>query len=449
MSQKKKLYIETYGCQMNFSDSEIVGSLMLGSGYEMTNDPGGADVIFINTCSIREHAEQRVRRRLKELSVWKKKRPSLVIGVLGCMAERLRESFMEEEPLIDMLMGPDAYRHIPELLQSVGSGQRAVDVLLSMEETYADIRPVRLASNRVSAFLSIMRGCGNFCAYCVVPFTRGAERSRDPESIIREVTDLVEQGYREVTLLGQNVNSYTWKENDRILNFPRLLERVAEVDQHLRIRFATSHPKDLSDELISLIASSRNVCRSIHLPVQSGSNPVLKRMNRKYTREWYMDRIRMIREHIPDGSISTDIIAGFCGETEEDHQQTLSLMKEAAFDFAFMFKYSERPGTPAAEKFRDDVPEAVKSRRLNEIIQLQQNLSLQSNQKDRGKIFEVLVEGRSRKSAHQLSGRNSQNKVIVFPALHFLPGNFVKVTVTGCTSATLMGEVVTEQESSG
>ncbi|MBP6977021.1 MAG: tRNA (N6-isopentenyl adenosine(37)-C2)-methylthiotransferase MiaB [Bacteroidales bacterium] len=449
MSQKKKLYIETYGCQMNFSDSEIVGSLMLGSGYEMTNDPGGADVIFINTCSIREHAEQRVRRRLKELSVWKKKRPSLVIGVLGCMAERLRESFMEEEPLIDMLIGPDAYRHIPELLQSVGSGQRAVDVLLSMEETYADIRPVRLASNRVSAFLSIMRGCGNFCAYCVVPFTRGTERSRDPESIIREVTDLVEQGYREVTLLGQNVNSYTWKENDRILNFPRLLERVAEVDQHLRIRFATSHPKDLSDELISLIASSRNVCRSIHLPVQSGSNPVLKRMNRKYTREWYMDRIRMIRKHIPDGSISTDIIAGFCGETEEDHQQTLSLMKEAAFDFAFMFKYSERPGTPAAEKFRDDVPEAVKSRRLNEIIQLQQNLSLQSNQKDRGKIFEVLVEGRSRKSAHQLSGRNSQNKVIVFPALHFLPGNLVKVTVTGCTSATLMGEVVTEQESSG
>ncbi len=428
---------------MNFSDSEIVGSLMLGHGYEMTGIPGKADVIFINTCSIREHAEQRVRSRLREFSVLKKKRPSLIIGVLGCMAERLQETLLEEEPLIDMLIGPDAYRRVPDLLGTVEGGQRAVDVLLSMEETYADIRPVRLGSNGVSAFVSIMRGCGNFCSYCVVPFTRGEERSRDPETIIRETADLLEQGYREVTLLGQNVNSYAWNENGISVNFPRLLERMAKMDPRLRIRFATSHPKDLSDELISVMASYPNICRSVHLPVQSGSNRVLQRMNRKYTREWYMDRIRAIRDHIPGCTISTDIIAGFCGETEEDHRETLSLMKEAAFDFAFMFRYSERPGTPAAKKFTDDVPDEVKSRRLNEIIQLQQQLSLESNQHDTGQLFEVLVEGRSRKSEHCLSGRNSQNKVIVFPARHFKPGDYVMVRITGCTSATLIGEAMT------
>jgi len=436
----KKLYIETFGCQMNFSDSEIVGSLMLSHGYEMTNGPDRADVIFINTCSVREHAEQRVRRRLKELSILKKKRPSLIIGLLGCMAERLKETLLEEESLIDLLIGPDAYRHIPDLLSTVESGQRAVDVLLSEEETYADIRPVRLGSNGVSAFISIMRGCENFCSYCVVPYTRGKERSRDPGSIIREATGLVEQGYREVTLLGQNVNSYTWNEQGKLVDFSGLLGRMAGIDPLLRVRFATSHPKDLSDELITVIASYPNICRSVHLPVQSGSDHMLNRMNRKYTREWYMDRIRAIRQHIPDCTISTDIIAGFCGETEEDHLETLSIMTEAAFDFAYMFRYSERSGTIAAKKYNDDVPGDVKSRRLDEIIRLQQTLSLQSNEKDIGKIAEVLVEGRSRKSQHHLSGRNSQNKVVVFPARDFKPGEYINVRITGCTSATLTGE---------
>ncbi|HNS16218.1 MAG TPA: tRNA (N6-isopentenyl adenosine(37)-C2)-methylthiotransferase MiaB [Bacteroidales bacterium] len=440
MPEIKKLYIETFGCQMNFSDSEIVGSLMLSHGYEMTNGPDRADVIFINTCSVREHAEQRVRRRLKELSILKKKRPSLIIGLLGCMAERLKETLLEEESLIDLLIGPDAYRHIPDLLSTVESGQRAVDVLLSEEETYADIRPVRLGSNGVSAFISIMRGCENFCSYCVVPYTRGKERSRDPGSIIREATGLVEQGYREVTLLGQNVNSYTWNEQGKLVDFSGLLGRMAGIDPLLRVRFATSHPKDLSDELITVIASYPNICRSVHLPVQSGSDHMLNRMNRKYTREWYMDRIRAIRQHIPDCTISTDIIAGFCGETEEDHLETLSIMTEAAFDFAYMFRYSERSGTIAAKKYNDDVPGDVKSRRLDEIIRLQQTLSLQSNEKDIGKIAEVLVEGRSRKSQHHLSGRNSQNKVVVFPARDFKPGEYINVRITGCTSATLTGE---------
>ena len=440
----RKIYIETYGCQMNFSDSEIVGSLVLGSGYETTGILREADVIFINTCSIRDHAEQRIRQRLREFSVIKKKKPGVIIGVLGCMAERLKDQLLEQEPSVDMIIGPDAYRDIPDLLIAVENGQRAVNVILSLDETYAEIRPVRLGSNGVSAFISIMRGCGNFCAYCVVPFTRGNERSRDPGSILREARDLFSQGYREVTLLGQNVNSYTWKEDGQTMNFANLLARVAGTDPRLHVRFATSHPKDLSDELIQVIASCPNICRSIHLPVQSGSNQILRLMNRKYTREGYMNRITAIKELIPDSSISTDIITGFCGETEDDHRETLSLMEWASFDYAFMFKYSERPGTIAAQKLRDDIPDPVKSYRLQEVIQLQQKLSHKSNKKDIGKTFEVLTEGKSRKSEHHLSGRNSQNKVVVFPALDFNPGEYVKVKITGCTSATLIGEAIVE-----
>lgn len=436
--------METYGCQMNFSDSEIVGSLVLGSGYETTGNLREADVIFINTCSIRDHAEQRIRQRLREFSVLKKKKPGMIIGVLGCMAERLKDQLLEQEPSVDMIIGPDAYRDIPALMAAVENGQRAVNVMLSLDETYAEIRPVRLDSNGVSAFISIMRGCENFCAYCVVPFTRGKERSRDPGSILREAMDLFSQGYREVTLLGQNVNSYAWKEDGQTSNFASLLATVANIDPRLRVRFATSHPKDLSDELIRVIASCPNICRSVHLPVQSGSNRILRLMNRKYTREGYMNRITAIKELIPDVSISTDIITGFCGETEDDHRETLSLMEWAAFDYAFMFKYSERPGTIAAQKLKDDIPDTVKSYRLQEIIQLQQKLSHESNKKDIGKIFEVLTEGRSRKSEHHLSGRNSQNKVVVFPARDLNPGEYVKVKITGCTSATLTGEAIVE-----
>ncbi len=427
---------------MNFSDSEIVGSIMLEHGYETTERLKEANVIFINTCSIRDHAEQRVRKRLQEFKVLKKKNPGLIIGVLGCMAERLKDQFLVEEPSIDMIIGPDAYRDIPVLIKTMGNGHRAVNILLSLEETYADISPLRLGSNGVNAFISIMRGCENYCAYCVVPFTRGKERSRDPESILREARDLFMQGYREVTLLGQNVNSYVWKEENHTMGFAHLLEKVAKIHPQLRIRFTTSHPKDLSDELIQVMASYPNICRSIHLPVQSGSNLILRKMNRKYTREWYIDRILAIKRHIPDCTISTDIITGFSGETEEDHRKTLALMKRIAFDYAFMFKYSERPGTPAAEKFRDDIPDMMKSRRLEEVIQLQQKLSHESNKKDIGKIFEVLIEGRSRKSDQHLSGRTSQNKVVVFPACHFSPGDYVMVKIEQCTSATLMGEAV-------
>ena len=442
MPQKRKIYIETYGCQMNFSDSEIVGSLVLGSGYVTTANLWDADVIFINTCSIRDHAEQRVRNRLREFSALKKKHPGMIIGVLGCMAERLKDQLLEQEPSVDMIIGPDAYRDIPDLIAVVEGGQKAVNVMLSLEETYADIQPVRLGSNGVSAFLSIMRGCENYCAYCVVPFTRGKERSRDPESILREAHDLFQKGYREVTLLGQNVNSYAWKEEGLTVNFAGLIARVAGVDPSLRVRFATSHPRDLSDELIRVIASVPNICRSVHLPVQSGSNRILGLMNRKYTREWYMNRIAAIRAHIPDCSISTDIIAGFCSETEEDHRETLSLMQWAAFDYAFMFKYSERPGTLAASKLHDDIPDPVKSRRLEEVIQLQQKLSHESNKKDIGKIVEVLAEGRSRRSEHQLFGRNSQNKVVVFPAGEIHTGEYLRVKITACTPATLIGEAL-------
>ncbi|MBU2651713.1 MAG: tRNA (N6-isopentenyl adenosine(37)-C2)-methylthiotransferase MiaB [Bacteroidetes bacterium] len=439
----KKLYLETYGCQMNFSDSEIVVSILEKEGYEITTDPSEADLMLVNTCSIRDNAEQRVWNRLRELKSFRKKNPALRIGVLGCMAERLKQQLMEEEKAVDLIAGPDAYRDLPDLIADAGDGRKTANVLLSAEETYAEISPVRYDSNGVSAFISIMRGCENFCAYCVVPFTRGKERSREPETIVKEAQDLFEQGYREVTLLGQNVNSYRWlQENVVPVDFPALLAKVAMVSPLLRVRFATSHPKDLSDELLHTMARHPNICDSIHLPVQSGSSRILKLMNRKYTREWYMDRILAIKKILPGCGLSTDIITGFCSETEDDHRETLSMMEWAGYDYAFMFKYSERPGTLAAKKLSDDVSDDIKSRRLQEIIDLQQKLSHKSNQRDIGNIFEVLVEGFSRKSNDYLSGRNSQNKVIVFPANGAKPGNYQQVRVTDCTSATLIGETV-------
>lgn len=424
---------------MNFSDSEIIGSILSQHDYISTEDMKSADLILMNTCSIRDNAEQRVRKRLQELHALKKKKSSLVIGLLGCMAERLKDKLLEEEKHIDLIVGPDGYRSLPALLEQVESGQKAVNTLLSAEETYADITPVRLGTNGVNAFISIMRGCENFCAYCVVPYTRGKERSRNPKTIIEEATSLFEQGYREVTLLGQNVNSYQWEENGLPIEFPALLEDVAKVNPLLRVRFATSHPKDLSDDLLEVIATYPNICHAIHLPVQSGSNEILKKMNRSYTREWYLDRVAAIKKHLPDCAISTDIIAGFCSETEENHRDTLSLMEIVGYDYAFMFKYSERPNTIAAKKYSDDVSEEDKSRRLDEIISLQQKLSLASNKKDIGKIFEVLVEGVSKRSDSQLYGRNSQNKVVVFPRSTHKPGDYVKVLVEDCTPATLKG----------
>lgn len=437
----KNIYIETYGCQMNFSDSEIVGSIMTDHHYAITDKIDDADIILINTCSIRDNAEQRVRKRITELGKLKKKQPNLKIGILGCMAERLKEKLLEEEKDVDIIAGPDAYRDLPQLINSVEDGRKAINVLLSAEETYGDIRPVRLDPNKISAFISIMRGCQNYCSYCVVPYTRGKERSRNPETIINEARDLFEQGYREVTLLGQNVNSYKWDKNGK-MTFPELLEKVAEVDPLLRVRFATSHPKDISDELIKTIAKHQNICNSIHLPVQSGSSRVLKLMNRKYDREWYLDRIASIKKHIPDCGLSTDIISGFCSETEEDHKLSLSLMELVSYDYAFMFKYSERPDTLAAKKYKDDVSEEIKGKRLTEIINLQQNLSLKNNQESIGKVYEVLVEGFSKKSNEDLSGRNSQNKMIVFPKKNYKTGDYVQVKITSCTPATLIGESV-------
>lgn len=442
MKETKKVYIETYGCQMNFSDSEIVASLMQDDGYEICDESGEADVVFVNTCSIRDNAEQRVRRRLRELKSLKKKNPFVRIGVLGCMAERLKQQLLEEEQSVDLIVGPDAYRDLPGLLDQVEDGQKAINVILSTKETYSDITPVRLDKNGITAFISIMRGCENFCAYCVVPFTRGKERSRDPETIITEARNLIDKGYREVTLLGQNVNSYHWENDGQVTTFHKLLEKVAEVDTSLRVRFATSHPKDISDELLQTIAKHHNICNAIHLPVQSGSNNMLKLMNRKYTREWYLDRIAAIRRYIPDCAISTDIIAGFCSETEEDHKDTISIMKEVEYDYAFMFKYSERPNTIAQKKYDDDVPDEIKSNRLQEIIDLQQHLSLESNKRDIGKTFEILVEGFSKKSDEFLMGRNSQNKVAVFPGRDHEKGDYVNVRVTDCTAATLIGESV-------
>ena len=442
MEIKKKAYIETYGCQMNFSDSEIVASIIATQNYESTSDIKSADLILLNTCSIRDNAEQRVRNRLNELHALKRKHPGLIIGLLGCMAERLKDKLLEEERHIDLIVGPDGYRHLPQLLEQVESGQKAINVMLSADETYADINPVRTDGNGVTAFISIMRGCENFCAYCVVPYTRGKERSRNPQTILNEARDLFEKGFREVTLLGQNVNSYHWEENGLPIEFPALLEDVAAIDPLLRVRFATSHPKDISDDLLEVIASHDNICKSIHLPIQSGSTRVLGMMKRSYTREWYMDRIAAIKRIIPGCAITTDIIAGFCSETEEDHQETLSAMNEVAYDYAYMFKYSERPNTIAAKKYPDDVPEEVKSRRLDEIIALQQELSLTSNKADIGKEFEVLAEGVSKRSDQQLFGRTSQNKVVVFPRETFNPGDYVKVKIVACTAATLKGELV-------
>ncbi len=432
---------------MNFSDSEIVASIITEKDYQTTDSPEGADIIFLNTCSIRDNAEQKVLNRLKHLQGLRKKNPNLILGVLGCMAERMKTSLLEESQTglrLDMVVGPDAYRDLPQLLLDVETGQKAVNVILSAEETYADITPVRYASNGISAFISIMRGCENFCSYCVVPYTRGKERSRNPQSIISEAHDLLKAGYKEVTLLGQNVNSYHWEKGEEGWRFPGLLEAIANIDPNLRVRFATSHPKDMSDELLHTIANHPNICKAIHLPAQSGSSSVLKRMNRKYTRETYLNRINAIRRIIPGCAISTDIIAGFCGETTEEHLQTISLMKEVAFDFAFMFKYSERPGTPAEKKYEDDVPEKIKSDRLQEIINLQNQNSLKSNQSDVGQIFEVLVEGFSKKSKQAVSGRNSQNKMVVFPNEGFKPGDYVKVKVEDCSSATLLGKAISQ-----
>jgi len=439
---KKKSYIETYGCQMNFSDSEIVASILETQNYEPTTDIKTADLILLNTCSIRDNAEQRVRHRLNELHALKRKHPGLVIGLLGCMAERLKDKLLEEERHIDLIVGPDGYRQLPQLLEQVESGQKAINVLLSADETYADINPVRTGGSGVTAFISIMRGCENFCAYCVVPYTRGKERSRNPLTIMNEARELFSKGFREVTLLGQNVNSYRWEENGAVTGFPALLKEVASVSPLLRIRFATSHPKDISDELLEVIAANHNICKSIHLPVQSGSTRMLSMMKRGYTREWYMERIAAIKRIIPGVSVTTDIIAGFCSETEEDHAQTISVMREVGYDYAYMFKYSERPNTIAAKKYPDDVPEEVKSRRLDEIIALQQELSLRSNKLDIGKEFEVLAEGVSKRSDQQLFGRTSQNKVVVFPREAYNPGDYVKVKILTVTPATLKGELV-------
>lgn len=440
--KNKKIYIETYGCQMNFSDSEIVASVLSDHGYTATEEIKIADIIFLNTCSIRDNAEQRVKKRLQHFRTMKKKKPGLVVGLLGCMADRIKTVLLEEEFLLDVVAGPDSYRDLPQLLEQVESGQRGVNTLLSMEETYADISPVRLGTNGVSAFISIMRGCENYCSYCVVPYTRGRERSRDAGSIIRESQDLFSQGFREVTLLGQNVNSYNWKEGKDEIAFAGLLGRIAEISPLLRIRFATSHPKDISNELLETIAAHSNICKAIHLPVQSGSSRVLDRMNRKYSREDYMERVESIRRIIPGCAISTDIITGFCDETDEDHNETLSLMKWAKFDYVFMFKYSERPMTLAAATLQDNIPEAVKERRLTEVIDLQQKLSCESNRKDLHREFEVLIEGDSKRSADRFMGRNSQNKVVVFPKNNSKPGDYVHVTITSFTSATLLGEVV-------
>lgn len=437
----KKVYIETYGCQMNVADSEVVASILAGHGYEHTGDIREAGLILINTCSIRDNAEQRIWGRLKAIGHLKRKNNAM-IGLLGCMAERLREQILEKEHLVDLIAGPDSYRDLPALISEAESGHKAVNVLLSREETYADINPVRMDRNGVTSFVSIMRGCNNMCAYCVVPYVRGAERSRDPMSIVNEVRDLVSKGYREVTLLGQNVDSYNWKNDDGQVFFPALLEMTALIDPSLRVRFSTSHPKDISDELLKTIARHPNICRHIHLPAQSGSSRILKLMNREYTREWYMDRISSIRSIIPDCAISTDIIAGFCTETEEDHNDTLSLMEWAGYDFAYMFKYSERPGTKAARKYPDDVPEEIKTRRLNEIISLQNKLSARSKKLDVGRVFEVLTEDFSKRSRDFLSGRTSQNKVVVFPAEGRRKGEYVNVRVERCTSATLIGKAV-------
>jgi tRNA-2-methylthio-N6-dimethylallyladenosine synthase len=438
----KKVYIETYGCQMNVADSEVVIAIMSDSGFKSTGDINEADLILINTCSIRDNAEQRIWGRLKAISHLKKKNRNIRIGVIGCMAERLKEQLMEKEQLVDLVVGPDAYRELPGLVAEAESGHKAVNVLLSREETYADITPVRMDKNGVSSFVSIMRGCNNMCAYCVVPYVRGAERSRDPQSILRETQQLYENGYREVTLLGQNVDSYNWRSGDIVTGFPSLIEKVALLNPQMRVRFSTSHPKDLSDDLLTIMSGYKNICRHIHLPAQSGSSRILELMNREYTRESYMERINSIRDILPDCSLSTDMITGFCTETDEDQKDSLSLMEWAGYDFAYMFKYSERPGTKAARKYSDDVPEEIKAARLREMIDLQSSISLQSKKKDIGKTFEVLTEGFSKRSKDYMSGRTSQNKVVVFPNGNITPGEYADVLIERTTPATLIGKII-------
>jgi len=441
----KKLYIESYGCQMNFADSEIVASILLDNGFETTGTFTDADVIFINTCSIRENAELRVRKRLTDFKTAKNQKPEMIIGVLGCMAERLKSKFLEEEKLVDLVVGPDAYRDLPNLIDQVEDGSRAVNVLLSREETYADISPVRLNSNGITAFISIMRGCDNMCSFCVVPFTRGRERSRSPESIVKEAKDLFDNGYREVTLLGQNVDSYKYKQEEKEtpVSFANLLAMVADIDPLLRVRFSTSHPKDLTDDVLYTIAKYPNVCNHIHLPIQSGNSRILDLMNRTYTREWYIDRINAIRRIIPNCGISTDIISGFCSETEEEHQETLSMMDLVEYDFAYMFTYSERPGTLAAKRLEDDVPEEVKKRRLTEIVSKQRGHSLLSLENQVGKVHRVLIEGLSKRSDHDFCGRSDQNSMVVFPVVDsYKIGDYVDVLGETCTSATLIGKII-------
>ena len=464
---RKRFYIESYGCAMNFADSEVVASILNKEGFGATRHLEEADLIFVNTCSIREKAEQTVRKRLTEFRKLKKKKPGVLVGVLGCMAERLKAKFVEEEKLVDIVVGPDAYRSLPALVEEAETGQKAINVLLSRDETYANISPVRLNSNGISAFVSIMRGCNNMCSFCVVPFTRGRERSRDAESIVNECRDLFENGYREVTLLGQNVDSYYYtpdqqqttgntqltsgnekRETDNTITFAKLLEKVALISPQLRVRFSTSHPKDITDEVLHTIAKYENICNYIHLPVQSGSTRILQLMNRTYTREWYLAKVKRIFEIIPGCGISSDIIAGFCTETEEDHQQTLGIMESSHFDMSYMYFYSERPGTLAQRRYTDDVPVDVKKRRVAEIVEMQNRLSLESNKKDIGKIFKVLIESSSKKSDRDWMGRSSQSKVLVFPKGDhtYTPGDYVHVKVMSCTQGTLLGEITDDPQ---
>ncbi len=453
--KERKLYIESYGCQMNFSDSEIVSSIMAENGFDTTSNFEEADVVFLNTCSIREKAEQTVRMRLSQFNKIKKRKPEMLIGVLGCMAERLKSKLLEEEKIVDLVAGPDAYRDLPGLVAQVDEGQKAVNTFLSREETYADISPVRLNSNGVSGFISIMRGCDNMCSFCVVPFTRGRERSRDPFSIVNEAKDLLAKGYKEVTLLGQNVDSYKWspevnnkaqlekREVSEIINFANLLEMVAQVSPELRVRFSTSHPKDITDEVLYTIKKYDNICKYIHLPVQSGNSRILEMMNRTYDRDWYINRVDAIRKILGEEcGISSDMITGFCSETEEEHQDTLSLMDYVQYDFSYMFYYSERPGTLAEKKYEDDVPLEVKKRRLSEVINKQKETSLARNKKDLGKVHQVLIEGTSKRSEQQLQGRNTANKVVIFDGMGHKKGDYVNVLVEDCSAATLFGRIV-------
>ncbi len=440
-----KYYIESYGCQMNFSDSEIVASILESQGYGATREVEQADLVLLNTCSIREKAEETIRKRLRTFDHLKGSRPGMLIGILGCMAERLKSQLLEEEKLVDLVVGPDAYRSIPGLIEGAQDGQKGLNVFLSREETYADISPVRLDSNGVTAFISIMRGCDNMCSFCVVPYTRGRERSRDAFSIIAEAGTLFEKGFREVTLLGQNVDSYKWKnpENEQVVSFASLLGMVAEIHPGLRVRFSTSHPKDITDEVLHTMAAHENICKYIHLPVQSGNSRILELMNRTYDRGWYMNRLEAIRTILPDCAVSSDVITGFCSETEEEHRDTLSMMEFAGYSMSYMFAYSERPGTPAARKLADDVPAEIKKSRLAEVVALQNRLSLEHNRKDIGRIFKVLIEGDSKKSPADFKGRNTQNKVVVFPkSAGYRPGDYVLVEILDANSATLLGKII-------